>query len=297
MASDLKIQFPSHGWKQFLTARKEMLDAFDSAREKSRIHEVETFHGKVAESEFRKWLVSFLPKRFGVTSGYVVSQGMKGDIKTPHYDVIIYDQMDSPILWIEDFPDSSELGSSRAIPVEYVKCILEVKSTFSGTTVKDAIEHLNDLKPFMDGVDDPLEKYKLHLPAQFCCGLVFFDIKKDAEHSLSALKKVIEGENLRRFFGAAILRGEGHSKQLTGRINLLIGDQRIPDTVGKDSESLIKSGGLAGLDEPVNGKYRGAMLMWTESDFARLGFDLIAMMQGTYEVGRLSSFYGMGKTD
>jgi hypothetical protein len=70
MPDKLKIEFPTQGWKQFLTARKEMLDAFDRAREKSSLHEVATYHGKVAEAEFRKWLGSFLPKRYGVTSGY-----------------------------------------------------------------------------------------------------------------------------------------------------------------------------------------------------------------------------------
>ena len=43
----LKIEFPAQGWKQFLTSRKEMLDAYDRAREKAKSHEVETFHGKV----------------------------------------------------------------------------------------------------------------------------------------------------------------------------------------------------------------------------------------------------------
>ena len=52
-----------------------MLDAYDKAREQARIHEVETYHGKVAEAEFRKWLAGFLPKRYAVTSGYIVSPG------------------------------------------------------------------------------------------------------------------------------------------------------------------------------------------------------------------------------
>lgn len=40
----------------------------------------------------------------------------------------------------------------------------------------------------------------------------------------------------------------------------------------------------------------GAMLMWSEAAFAQFGFDLIAIMQGTYEPGRISSFYGMGNS-
>lgn len=38
------------------------------------------------------------------------------------------------------------------------------------------------------------------------------------------------------------------------------------------------------------------MLRWSESEFAKFAFDLVAMLQGTYQVGRLSSFYGMGSS-
>lgn len=155
----LKVEFPSQGWKQFLTSRKEMLDAFDRAREKARSHEVETYHGNVAESEFRKWLNSFLPKRYAVTSGYIVSPGLKSTDRTPHYDVIIYDSLDAPVLWVEDHPDLSAEGRSLAIPAEYVKAVLQVKSKFSSTTTKDAIEHLQDLLPLMSGIDDVDERY------------------------------------------------------------------------------------------------------------------------------------------
>ncbi|MGB9204978.1 MAG: DUF6602 domain-containing protein [Terriglobales bacterium] len=68
-----------------------MLDAFDRAREKAGSHEVETYHGKVAEAEFRKWLSSFLPKKYGVTSGYVVSPGLKSTEKTPHFEFFLCD--------------------------------------------------------------------------------------------------------------------------------------------------------------------------------------------------------------
>lgn len=37
-------------------------------------------------------------------------------------------------------------------------------------------------------------------------------------------------------------------------------------------------------------------LKWTEFEFAQFAFDLIAMIQGTYEVGRLSSFYSLENT-
>ena len=40
----------------------------------------------------------------------------------------------------------------------------------------------------------------------------------------------------------------------------------------------------------------GAMIEWAEFYFAQFAFDLIAMMQGTYQIGRLSSFYGLGSS-
>jgi len=152
----LKVTFPSQGWKQILTARKEMLDAFDSARTKAGSHEVETYHGRVAEAEVRQWLSRFLPRKYGVTSGYIVSPGLKDSEKTPHFDVIIYDQQESPILWVEDNPDASSQGQSMAIPAEYVRAVLEIKSRFTPSTVDDAMGHLRDLLPIM-ALDAPDE--------------------------------------------------------------------------------------------------------------------------------------------
>lgn len=292
----LKIEFPSQGWSQFLTARKEMLDAFDQARQKARAHEVETYHGRVAESEFRKWLSTFLPKRYGVTSGYIVSPGLKSTDKTPHFDVIIYDQLESPVLWVEDYPDVSSQGRSLAIPVEYVRGILEIKSSFSPKTVGSAIDHLKDLLPLMGEPDEPNERYKLHLPPAFCCGLVFFDLMKEHEFSEAALSKIISGVELRGFFGGVILRGEGHTKPVTGRLSLLRSETPIESTVGRSKQSLLNMGMSQSVQISENLHF-GSMLMWLEPGFSQFGFDLIAMMQGKYEVGMLSSFYGMGTSE
>ncbi|WP_444939396.1 DUF6602 domain-containing protein [Microbulbifer sp. JMSA002] len=293
MKEKLKIEFPAQGWKQFLTSRKEMLDAFDRAREKSRIHEVETYHGRVAEAEFRKWLSSFLPKRYGVTAGYIVSPGLKSNQKTPHFDVIIYDQLESPVLWVEDSPDSSDHGKSLAIPVEYVRCVLEVKSKLTSTTAQDAVEHLKDLLPLMGGPDDPDQKYKLYLPPTFCCGLAFFELQEKNQFSNAALEKLIAGKELRGFFGGLVLRGEGHDKDVTGKLSLLRARESIDSTIGKGKSSLLKVG-IAKSVKASDNLHFSAMVMWSESHFSQFGFDILAMMQGTYEVGRLSSFHGMG---
>ena len=200
MTERLTPQFPSQGWKQILTARKDMLDAYDRAREQARSHEVETYHGKVAEAKYREWLAGFLPKRFGVTSGYIVSAGLDSAQKTPHFDVIIYDALESPALWIEDNPDSSAGGRSMAIPVEHVRAVLEVKSHFSATTVRASIDHLRDLAEVMKDVDHPNEQYKVYLSPSFCCGVIFFELRTDDANSKAAINALIDAAGLRIFF-------------------------------------------------------------------------------------------------
>lgn len=85
--------------------------------------DTETLLKRHSESGFR-----ILPKRYGVTSGFIISQSVPNLEDFVHYDVIIYDQLDSPVLWVEGSPDSSLQGRSKAIPVEYVCGVIEVKA-------------------------------------------------------------------------------------------------------------------------------------------------------------------------
>jgi hypothetical protein len=289
----LKIELPVQGWKQFLTSRKEMLDDFDSARQKAKSQEVETHHGRAAEALFRDWLAGFLPKRYGVTSGYVVSQGLKSKEKTPHFDVIIYDQLEAPVLWIEGTADQSAQGRSLAIPAEYVQAVIEVKSRFTAATVGQALEHLSDLSPLASGFDNPDERYKLYLPATFCCGLVFFELAQSDISSEAALNKVVSGIALRGFFGGVILRAEGHANPLTGRITLLRSETPMQSTIGRGKKSLLNAPWTESIRIADN-VYLNAMLMWGEPFFSQFAFDLLALLRGTYKPGFLSSFHGMG---
>lgn len=294
---ELKFEMPAQGWSQFLTARKEMLDSFDKARTHSRKHKVETSHGNVAEAEFRKWLSDFLPKKYAITSGYIISPGISDSEKAPHFDVIIYEHLDSPILWIEDSPDKSEQGRSLAIPAEYVKGVIEVKSAFKNNTVKDGIEHLGELKKLMSGIDSPDERYKMYLPADFFCGLAFFELRKENEFDKSALNSIIGGMDLRGFGGGIILRGEGHTKQVTGKIDLLRSKTAMTSTIKKPDRSLLSGWGDADSLQIKDDLHFGTMLMWSEPNFSRYAFDLVALLNGTFEVGRLSSFHAMGTTE
>jgi hypothetical protein len=174
----------TQGWRQFLGAKKKMLDAYDRAKGQAKAHEVEVFHGRVAEAQVRDWLLGFLPKRYGVTSGYIVSQGQTENTKLPHFDIIIYDQIEAPVLWIEDSPDATATGTSRAIPSEYVRSVLEVKAAFNSNSVSTALEHLSDLDSLLAGVDAPGEQFKKFLPQRFFTAIIFFQLRNENRRCL-----------------------------------------------------------------------------------------------------------------
>ena len=220
-----------------------MLDAFDVARQHSKQHAVQVFHGTVGEARIREWLTNSLPKKYGVTSGRIISPGLGAEDNAPHFDVIIYDQLEAPTLWIEENVDNSPAGCIRAIPVEYVLCVLEVKSGFSTKTVGESITKLNQLLPLMEGIDDPQERYKRHLPPHFTCGLVFYELKAEEAYNDKALTEIAFGSiHLRRFFGGIVLRGEGHQMPLTGKIVMTQGTSHISSLIGVGSQSLLTFG-------------------------------------------------------
>lgn len=293
----LKIELPAQGWSQFLTARKEMLDSYDKARIHSRKHIVETEHGNVGEAEFRNWLKNFLPKKYAVISGYIISAGVPDTEKAPHFDVIIYEHLDAPVLWIENSYDKSEQGRSLAIPAEYVKAVIEVKSAFKNKTVKVAIEHLGELQKLMSGIDSPNERHKMYLPADFFCGITFFELRKENEFDKAALNSMVNGIQLRGFRGGVILRGEGHTKQVTGKIDLLRSETPMESTIKRPDRSLLNVFGDADTVKVMDNLHVGAMLTWTEPNFSGYAFDLVALLNGTFEIGRLSSFHALGTTE
>jgi len=287
----LKIQTPNQGWKQFLTARDEMLSAYDKARKHSVKRDVQTGHGNVAEAEFRKWLQNFLPKRYGVTSGYIISQGIPNSETFVHYDVIIYDQLESPILWIDSNPDCSSQGRSLAIPVEYVRGVIEVKSAFNKRSAKNAVAQLAKLKPLM-AKTDPIEyPSKLYLPKDFFCATVFFELRTENEMDFTALDEVNEATSLRGFYGGYILRVGKLGEYYSGKITVL----KERDNNPFENQSLFfwaKSKCKKFSDKT----YVRTQLFHSETHFSEFAFDILALLKGTYNPNVLSSMYGFGST-
>jgi len=87
------------GWSQFTTQKVKMVNDFRTFKDMSENRPTETDKGRYAEALFREWLEQFLPAKYGVTSGYIISQGdsllpasaLKGKLR--HYDVIIYNRL------------------------------------------------------------------------------------------------------------------------------------------------------------------------------------------------------------
>jgi hypothetical protein len=285
----------TQGWKQFLTARKEILDAYDKSRTLSKVHETETYHGKVAEAEFRKWLSSFLPKKYAVTAGYIISQGAKDTVKAPHFDVIIYNQHDSPILWVEDNSDTSLSGRSLAIPAEYVYSVMEVKASFESSTTKEALTHLQDLEPLLAMIDYGQERCKKYLPSEFFSVIVFIELRKKNEYSAKALDNMLPRRDMRGYRGGIILRAEDDITDKVAEILIETGDGASESSVGKAKakESLITGSPLSKSFEIKPNEHLAAFLMWNEANFAKFAFDIVASLNGTYRRNYISSRHGM----
>jgi hypothetical protein len=281
------------GWIEFITEKLVMLDAFERSKKQIVNRPTQTGKGPVAEAECRRWLRRFLPRKYNVTSGYIISQTdaftsrNKLKNKLLEYDVIIYDELNSPILWHEDNSDSSEQGKKRAIPAEYVCGVLEVKSTFNEDSVSDAFKKLNELAPLLAKIDDENEHYKRYIPKNFYMGMVFFEyLKKDQEeHHGSLLNKLVPTNFQRGFMGGIILQAEGMDRSVTGHFGYFVGDK--PSKYGG-----IAPNGWSKSKEVWSGKHLQCLLQWTQSGFGQFAFDLIAVMNGTYQPGRASSLHG-----
>jgi hypothetical protein len=288
------LRVGAQGWEQFLASRREMLDAFDNAKKKSKAHKVPTQHGRVAEAAFRDWLSNFLPKKYGVTSGYVVSQGVPEGVKTPHFDVIIYNQLDSPVLWSEGNADLSNAGSSRAIPAEYVQAVIEVKSSFDAQSAAKAIEHLFELEPLLKEIDPVNERYRKYLPPNFFSVVVYFEDRGGRRFNRMALANAIPRQPLRGYFGGIILRANDLQTDESLRIFFLVSKTRFDPTAKETELSVLTEAPMANHHAISNGYHIGGMLHRSESAFSMFAFDLIALLNGTYENSRISSRHCVG---
>ena len=188
---------------------------------------MKTEHGPASEASIRAWLESFLPSKYGVTSGYIIPGLISEAYTLYHYDVIIYDRLNSPTLWIEDNPDQSLQGTRRAIPAEHVYGVFEVKSSFNTTSAKDAINKLNEIN-----------RIATHLPRTFVSLILFFEIDSGLANKPYMIKHLCPKHSIPGYWGGLILRCD-LNPVMTGLFELIRFD-KMPDENDVKDDLLIK---------------------------------------------------------
>ena len=278
------------GYNQLIINKKNLLACYDIALIRSKTHKIHTSHGNVVEAEFRKWLSNFLPKKFGITSGYIISQCMNVKMdKLLHYDVIIYDALECPVFDVEDNQDESHQGYRRVIPAEYICMVIEVKSTLSHKTITDANNKLKELEPLLfDYKIDKLDPYNGKLRPNFVTQTVFFELKEGGNRQKDIFRALFEN-NLSRHFGNVILRAQGKDDSLTGISETACCDSKIPCMFNSLIDGCSFYADVIGGDS----KYHGGTLSWSNIQFSSFALNMISLLNGTYRVGYLPSFYGL----
>jgi hypothetical protein len=186
------------GSDEFNLNRREILEAYFYAKKGAANRPVKTEHGPAAEARFRAWLERTLPKKFGVTSGYVIPNLMAPKFPLEHFDVIIYDALEAPILFMHENEDMSEQGRRRAIPARYVRAVYEVKATLTRKMARDAMEKLAHLTPFHQQFVDP-----------FHTGIVFFELPDNHEKKNTILSGFVP-PHVYHFTGALVLHASNN---------------------------------------------------------------------------------------
>lgn len=228
----MKDCYGQFGWREFNRNRKSILDEFDKVLEQTINRPVRTAHGVAGEAFIRKWLEEFLPQKYGVTSGYVIPD-LYDDCKLYHYDVIIYNKLESPVLWTESNFDQSDQGKYRAIPAKYVVSIFEVKAQFNERNVSESLEKLSEVDQYVD-----------QLPINFSTGIIFIEMKSESLYKYNILRKFKDAYKIKGFLGAIILRNK-EDESSTGLINI----QSRPDGLNIDNEDESKKPLTRAIDE------------------------------------------------
>ena len=90
--------------------------------------------GEGREEIVKRFLKEYLPKSFGIGSGFVIDSTGRSSLQQ---DIVIYDVAKCPILY--------DLGS-QVFPVEGVYAVIEVKSNLNGEELNDSIEKILSVK-------------------------------------------------------------------------------------------------------------------------------------------------------
>jgi hypothetical protein len=184
------IEYWFYGWKEFRRNRADVLAEYDRSKQYNVSRPMQTEHGVAGEAAFRRWLSDFLPKKYGITSGYVIPYLVVADYKLRHFDLIIYDVLSSPILRIDGDYDKTDQGKKRAIPARYVHSVLEIKAGLTRRSAEDGIKKLGELNALAG-----------HLQPLFSSGLVVFELDVGSADSFDIVQALLPSEFIMGYWG------------------------------------------------------------------------------------------------
>lgn len=309
--------YGQHGWAQFNRNRKDILNELDRVIELSGSRPIQVAHGVAVEAYIRKWFSEFLPKKYAVTSGYIIPELYDDNLKQYHYDIIIYNSLEAPVLWTEGNYDNSEQGKFLAIPAKYVVAVYEVKSRLTKKNINDSLSKLKEVNSF-----------KHQLPNNYHSGVIYIDLKESEVNKRSLLEDLHKGIDAHGFTGGMVLRYEGDTSSI-GLISLKKIDDasavsfdafnRINPTLPivkklddlhmyytEDDALLVSPAGAgAGLSVTYTGSHWASSktygmkyvknnllleLDWSRSFFSEFCMRLISLLNGDFDPEKRSSF-------
>jgi hypothetical protein len=285
------------GWKEFHSARREILDEIDQSKRRNVSRPLQTEHGVAGEAKFRAWLSLFLPGKYGVTSGYIIPDVIASDYQLRHFDTIIYDKLNAPVLCADANRDQSEQGARRAIPAKYVRAVFEAKASLTAESAEKAIDKLEELNAFMG-----------HLPSAFTCGAIFFELAPSLIDNRSILPKLLPAQRITGYWGGMVLHCS-LDEDMTGLIEVADKQPNDPETddipiartideldVRRDGSKLLltEAGSGATLYDGPDKRWHvsktyGPMVMgdvfklkltWSRNGFANFALGMISRLDG-----------------
>lgn len=122
--------------------------------------------------------------------------------------------------------------------------------------------------------------------------MVFFELRKENFKEYAALDAILEGTDLRGFYGGFILRCETLDEHSGGKLSI------VRETAQDRSENICLSFWSYSKSKKLGENlYCRILLNHCESFFSQFAFDMIALLKGTYHPRVISSLYGFGTTD
>jgi hypothetical protein len=120
-------------------------------------------------------------------------------------------------------------------------------------------------------------------------------LRNENRNAWSELFKFVP-DALRVWPGGLILRGDGLRPELSATIGLTHSTNSPPVPIGPTGHDLM-DGVVWSESKKFAGTYWSALLKWTSNEFSTFAFDLLAMLNLTYQPGRISSNHGQSWID